>query len=77
MAATCSDLLLSKVLEYAGCGQPDHVADDLHPVWQKRKEIVEEGDYIMWGTCVIVTGKLRKHVIVELYKAPSGVVYLL
>ena len=74
MAATRSDLLLSKVLQYARCGWPDHVADDLRPFWQKREEIAVEGDCVMWGTRVIVPEKLRKRVIEELHKAHPGVV---
>ena len=47
MAATCSGLLLSKVVQYARQGRPDNVPDDVRPFWQKRVEIAVEGECLM------------------------------
>ena len=74
MAATRSDIHLSKVLQYARNGWPDHVPDELHPYWGKREEIAIEGDCVMWGTRLIIPTKLRKCVIEELHTAHPGVV---
>ena len=74
MAATCSDIHLSKVLQYTRNGWSDHVPDELRPYWRKREEIAIKGDCVMWGTRIIIPTKLRKRVIEELHTAHPGVV---
>ena len=41
---------------------------------EKRKELTNEGDSLLWGMRVIVPRKLRQQVLQELHRGPPGTV---
>ena len=51
MAATRSDPVLSRVLQYARTGWPSEVNGELQQFWRKREEIVIEGDCYVGDAC--------------------------
>ena len=59
-AATWSDLLLSRVLQYMRQGRLLQVPEELRSYRLKRNELTVEGDTVLWGVRVVVPSKLHK-----------------
>ena len=52
MAATHTDHPLSKVLQYVRKGWPEKISDILRPFWQRKSELMMEGDLVLCGDSV-------------------------
>lgn len=73
--ATLNDRLLGRVLNYVRNGWPsENEIKELQPYFNRRKEIYEELDCVMWGHRVIIPEKCRERVLAELHDTHMGIV---
>ena len=71
--ASRQDAIVSKVLQYTRKGWPNTISDSLKPFSHRKNELTIEGEFLLWGTRVIIPSKLRETVLKELHQAHPGV----
>lgn len=52
--ATRLDIHLSKALSYTKRGWPNQIGEVLHPLWDRRHELIIEDNHLLWGGRVVV-----------------------
>ena len=73
-AATRTDPVLSKVVEYIMTGWPHHVDDDLKLFKMKELELTVEDGCFLWGRRVVIPAKHQHLVLNELHSGHQGIV---
>ncbi|XP_063629211.1 uncharacterized protein K02A2.6-like [Cydia splendana] len=71
---TTKDKTLSKVLYWIRNGWPSKVDAEYKGYWQKRNEISEYKNCILWGNRVIIPDKMRPYILQELHSNHDGIV---
>ena len=69
--ATQTDDFLQKVHEYTRNHWPDEVPKDLLPYHRRRFDLTVEGQYLLWGSRVIIPESLRGSILQELHSTHS------
>ena len=73
-AATRSDPVLSRVVQYTRSGWPAQPPQDCQVYYRRRFELTVEGQCLLWGIRVIVPPKYRHHVLKQLHSDHIGIV---
>ena len=73
-AATRSDPVLSRVVQYTRSGWPAQPPQDCQAYYRHRFELTVEGQCLLWGIHVIVPPKYRHHVLKQLHSDHIGIV---
>ena len=68
-----TDPILSRVIFYVQNGWPNRVPEELKTFHQKQHELSVLNDCLLWGSRVVIPGKLRKKVLQELHEGHLGI----
>lgn len=71
---TTKDRTLSKVLYWIRNGWPAKVELEYKLFWQKRMELSEYKNCILWGNRVIIPEKMRPYILQELHNNHDGII---
>ena len=71
--ATSFDYILSKVLRYTHTSCPSGAPRELKSCFNCKYELTIEGNFVMWGICVLVPLKYRNKVLCELHQDLPGI----
>jgi len=71
---TSQDPILSKVLRYTQGGWPDVI--ELKPFHQRQHELAVKAGYLLWGSKVMIPGKIQSQGLRELHSSHQGIVHM-